>query len=135
MRRIPPRYAVVWTILAALFAAALFSTGTASWILSGACLGWFAIWESLGIASKRKADTLSESVWALLDVENHRPVNRALFPLVMGVFSAAAVLFIGFVEGVADLTMHTIPRVVAASLVAAGTLGFLVRHFRRGDSR
>ena len=126
---------VVWSILAAMFVSALMLPGTPSWIASVFCLFWFGVWEGVGIASKAKGDTLSESVWAMLDVEDHKPTNRALFPLVMGSFSAAAVLFVGVVQGAEHVSMSAVPRVVAACAVAAGTLGFLLRHFRRGDSK
>ena len=134
-RRIPRRYVAVWCVLAVLFSVALFAPGAASWWFSLATLAWFGAWEAAGIASARKGDTLSESVWALLDVQAHKPVNRALFPLVMGLFAAAACLFAGVVEGAGEQWMSNVPRTIAACLVGAGTLGFLVRHFRRGDSR
>ena len=95
---------------------------------------WFAVWEGHGIATKAAGDTLSESVWAILDVEDHKPVNRALFPLIMSLFVAAAVLFVGVIQGAQDQTMSIVPRVIAACFIGCGTLGFLNRHFRRGDS-
>ena len=93
------------------------------------------MWETHGIASKESGETLSESIWAILDVEDHKPVNRSLVPLVMGTFTGAACMFIGIVDGSATQTMSVWARVVAAFFVAAGTLAFLLRHFRRGDSQ
>lgn len=133
-RTIATRYKIVWSALAALFVLALFTTGGASWWFSAACLVWFAAWEAHGVATKAAGDTLSESVWSLLDVQDNQPINRALFPLLMGIFGGAACLFVGIVDGAADQSMSVWARIVAAVLVAAGTLGFLVRHFRRGDS-
>ena len=126
---------IVWAILAALFAFALFAPG--AWSFGGGLVAliWFGAWEAKGVASARRGDTLSESVWAILDVHDGAPRNRALFPLVMGIFAGAAALFVGVVEGAAEQSVSVVARTVAACLVAAGTLGFLVRHFRRGDSR
>ena len=134
-RAIPRKFAAIWAALGALFIGALFLPDGPSWWLSAFTLAWFAFWEARGIANKRPSDTLSESIWAILDVENHQPTNRALFPLVMGVFAAAAVLFVGLVEGAGERSMSVWPRSIGACFVAAGTLAFLVRHFRRGDSR
>lgn len=133
--RIPRYYCVVWGILALLFVAALFTWGELSWYLSLLCLIWFGCWEARGIARNTVGDTLSESVWRLLDVQQHAVVNRALYPLVMGVFTGAACMFIGVVEGAAEQSMSVWSRIVATIFIASGTLAFLFRHFRRGDSR
>ena len=134
-RQIPKRYIAIWSVLGVLFTLALFTTGETSWWLSLICLLWFGVWETHGIASKESGETLSESIWAILDVEDHKPVNRSLVPLVMGTFTGAACMFIGIVDGSATQTMSVWARVVAAFFVAAGTLAFLLRHFRRGDSQ
>ena len=133
-RKIPRRYIAIWSVLGVLFTLALFTTGETSWWLSLICLLWFAVWETHGIATKAAGDTLSESCWAILDVQDNSPVNRSLVPLVMGLFTGAACLFIGIVDGASTQTMSVWARVVAAFFVACGTLAFLVRHFRRGDS-
>ena len=133
-RQIPKRYIAIWSVLGALFVLALFTSGEYSWWFSTICLLWFAVWETHGIASKESGETLSESIWSILDVEDHRPVNRALYPLIMGVFAGAACLFVGIVDGSSTQTMSIWARVIAAFFVAAGTMAFLSRHFRRGDS-
>ena len=122
-------------MLGVLFVLALFTSGEYSWWFSTICLLWFALWETHGIAAKAAGDTLSESVWAMLDVDDNKPVNRALFPLIMGVFTAAACLFIGIVDGASTQTMSVWARVIASFFVSCGTLAFLLRHFRRGDSQ
>ena len=134
-RQIPKFYTLIWTVLAVLFTGALMTSGTVSWYFSLLCLCWFSVFEIAGISSAKAGDTLSETVWKILDIRNNTPTNRALFPLVMGLFSAASCLFIGIVEGAHDTNMSTIARIIAASFVSAGTLAFLLRHFRRGDSQ
>ena len=133
-RQIPKKYKVVWTLLAVMFVPALFTSGSLSWWFSVVCLGHFAAWEASGVMSARIGDTLSESVWAILQVKDNSPVNRALFPLIMGAFAGAACLFVGIVYGAAAQHMSDWARLAAAIAIACGTLGFLVRHFRRGDS-
>ena len=134
MRRIKPRFVVIWGTLAVLFSVALLAPDAVSWWASAATLAWFGIWETKGIVSPAKGDTLSESVWTILQVKDGKPVNIALVPLVAGVFWAAAVLFIGLVDGSATLDLATGWRVGAATAVAAGTLGFLAFHFWTGGN-
>ena len=134
-RTIPKRYVAIWSVLAALFVAALFTAGELSWWLSLTCLAWFGLWEFHGVASAKPNDTLSESIWTILNVQDNKPTNRALFPLVMGCFAGAACLFAGVVYGGGDQSMSPWAQLAAALFVAGGTLGFLVRHFRRGDSQ
>lgn len=133
-RQIPKRYIAIWSMLGVLFTLSLFTTGETSWWFSLISLLWFALWETHGIASHKAGETLSESIWAILDVEDHKPVNRSLVPLVMSLFTAAAVMFVGVIQGVQDQTMSIVPRVIAACFIGCGTLAFLNRHFRRGDS-
>ena len=133
-RKIPKKYALVWGMLSLLFVPALATPGTLSWYCGVASLLWFAIWEAHGVMSARAGDTLSESVWAVLKVQDNSPVNRALFPLIMGAFAGAACLFVGVIYGAAEQSMSVWARLAAAICIACGTLGFLVRHFRRGDS-
>ena len=133
-RKVPTEYRLVWWALAALFAAALFASGELSWWLSLASLAWFGVWETHGIVRHKTDETLSFSVWTILDVQDHHPKRKALVPLVMGIFAAASAMFVGVVDGSATLEMSTAARVIAACFVAAGTLLFLRRHFARGDS-
>ena len=131
-RRIPKLCAAVWLVQLALFAGTLF---TGNWWMAAFTLAWFAVWETVGVVRPRKGDTLSESVWAILDVQDNAPVNRALYPLVMGVFCGAGILFVGLVAGVRTREMGDWSLIGAAVFVAVGALCFLFRHFRRGDSR
>ena len=135
-RLIPLRSKVVWTVEAVLFAFALLWQGDAAVIWAAAALAWFGVFEARGVASAAHGDTLSESVWSLLDVENKRVGNVALYFLVMGLFCAAGTLFVGIVAELADWEGgYNAVRPAAASMVALGTIAFLARHFWRGDSR
>ena len=140
MRVIPKRSKVVWWVEALLFVLALF---TGSWWLGFMALMWFAAWEAKGVVSDEEGDTLSESVWKILAVRGEEPVRKALYPLVMGLFAGAGVLFVGLVVSGGgafsvpawDAVMGVWYRGVAAGCVSLGVLGFLARHFWRGDSR
>ena len=133
MRRvIPTASKVVWSVEAALFVLTLF---TSSWWIGLATLVWFGVFEAVGVATSRPGDTLSESIWKLLDVRDHAVGNKAFYPLVMGVFVGAGVLFVGLVAGAGGFVLHRAYPTVAAGFVAAGVVAFLFRHFRRGDSR
>lgn len=137
-RHIPKRASIVWAVEGALFAAALMiGQPTVAWCVAALALAWFAAWEAHGVVTTEAGDTLSESIWKLLDVRDNKPVNRAFFPLVMGVFLGAVCLFVGLVAGTMPwpFELHGGFRIAAAVAVGAGTYGFLWRHFRRGDSR
>ena len=133
-RQIPPFFLAVWSVLAVVFVLVLLLPPF-SWWLSAFMLAWFAVFETHGVVSRRKFDTLSETIWRILYVKDNRPTNLALFPLVMGLFAAFATLFVGLVAGAAERVMPGWAPVVAAVFVGIGTLGFLWRHFWRGDSR
>ena len=134
MSKIPLKSSIVWSILAALFVVALFFTGALAWWMSVVTLVWFAIFETKGIISTQAEDTLSESVWQLLQIKNDKPVNLALYPLVMGCFAGAACLFIGIVAGAAEMEMSRWAQISSASFISIGTLVFLARHFWTGSN-
>ena len=127
----------VWTTQFVLWVIALFSP--CMWA-SVAALLWFVVWETKGVWTKRGGDTLSESCWRLLDVEDNKPTYVALYYLVMGWFASAAWLFIGVVAWTnggfeLDASGLVFTKVMAALSFCIGVMAFLFRHMRRGDSR
>ena len=140
MRVIPLKYKCVWGVEALLFVLALF---TGSWWVGFVALLWFALWETKGVVSVKAGDTLSESIWKILEVRDKSPGNLALYPLVMGLFAGAGALFVGLVVGGdgslklpafgAEIGVFWLG--LAAGCVSLGVLGFLARHFWRGDSK
>ena len=133
---IPTRYRVIWGLQGLLVALAMFAPGEWGWWFALVAFVWFGIFETVGLCTTRTDDALSNSIWALLDVEEGRVLNKALSPLVGGIFAAAGVLFVGLVQGIDEgPAMPGWAPIVAAVCVAGGTLWFLKRHFAWGGNR
>ena len=123
----------VWATQFVLWVIALFHP---HWLASATALVWFAVWETKGVWTKRGGDSLSESCWRLLDVEDNRPTYVALYYLVMGWFASCAWLFVGLVahaNGHAD--DFGFFKTLSAMAFGVGVMAFLFRHMRRGDSK
>ena len=129
MRRIPLYAKVVWAAEALLLFTAMFTPWPPGQWVALIALLWFVGWEASGIISERRGDTLSELCWKILAVRDHMPVNKALYPLVMGFFGAAVVLFVRLAWWWSGW-----PGGVGALCFAVGVYMFLLRHIRRGDS-
>ena len=132
---IPLKSKIVWSVQALLFMAACLSPDVVSFYAAALALAWFAVFETKGILTAKRGDTLSESVWSLLGAKNRKVTNTALSPLVGGIFVGAAILFVGLVAGMQAQEMYREFRVLAAVSIAAGTLWFLRRHFSWGGNK
>ena len=134
-RFIPVHCRIIWSVQALLVTLAILLPGGMSFWFAAASLAFFGLFEAVGVANKRDADTCSESIWALLAVQNGRPTEPALVPLVFGAFAAAGALFVGLVVGVEGMSMSVWARGVAALFVAVGTILFLAFHFTSGSNK